>query len=198
MKQTSIHILSAVILSCSSLVAQDTSINDTTEVEKTKALVFTFSGLNLGGGLGGKYVLSHHVFLRASVSGRFQSHRYDDARPDSTPSLTKDTRMQIGWSIDFCYRLEIDKNFSPYLGLGVGSNWEKDENEYASIRSSRTDSYTLYGPNAKIFFGLEYWLTKTISLSGEQSLNFYYIKSTYSTILSLDNSTSALLLSVYF
>lgn len=168
--------------------AQMTTSADT--IKYSKAQIFNFSGWNLSGGIGCKFIYDEYQ-LRISINGSY-------SKQQSQPSYSyTSTSTRGNLSIDILYPLRKVETVLPYLGAGLGFAGQVDETEY-SDGSPKYESYS-FGPSGKIFIGVEYWVLKQISLSGEQSISATYTRGINSSkTYQIGNATSSLLLSVYF
>lgn len=189
--------LSLLIILHSSTLTQQETITDSV-LAGYKSLTFSFSGFNLGGGLGGKYWLDESYNIRLTLTGSFRRDTED--RQLQTPSTYNynSSSSQIGINIGLARKFLTTRVLFPYLGVAtrIYQTWDKTERVY--INRTETEKYTTTGLGGSLFIGIECWLTKNISLSGEQIISLSYSKYTYSKSFSIGNSTSSLLLSVYF
>jgi hypothetical protein len=181
----------------SSILAQQESIPDTL-LSGHKALTFSFSGLNLGGGLGGKYWLDNYYCIRVTLTG---SHRNNN---DNGPLLYSysynynTSSTELGINIGLARKFMSSPPLLPYVGIAanVSQDWSKIERVYRD--STETEKVTRSRYGGVLFIGAEYWITENISFSGEQSILLSYNKDEDSNSFSIGNSTSSLILSVYF
>ena len=165
----------------------------TSVAPNSKAMLFSFSGLsNLGantfnGGLGGKYFLSDVLALRASLQFAHASQN-DLANPGVGQVGTDGSRTatQFGASAAVEYHL-LKTRVSPYVGGNVGfSTTSTEQKSFGSVTppnvftQTTTDNSTagLLGYTAGTTFsvaaitGVEFFLTKELSLTGEYQLGF--------------------------
>jgi len=163
-----------------------------------KALTFTFSNFSLGGGLGGKYWLDDSRVLRLTLTGSFRKDTDESPPTTSFPYNYNSSSSQFGISIGIAQRFLRTRVVVPYAGIAaqVEKSWNKVERVYANRTETERYSTTAIGGNG--FLGVEYWFDNHISLSGEQSVSLKYSMLRDSKVFQIGNSTSSLLLSVYF
>lgn len=181
----------------SSILAQQETIPDSL-LSGYKALTFSFSGFNLGGGLGGKYWLDNNYNIRLTLTGSYRNET-DDRQLQSPSSYNFNySSSAIGIDIGLARRFLAIRDLFPYLGIAarINQSWDKAEQVY--INRTETEKYTQTRFGGSLFVGIEYWLTKSISFSGEQSISVSFYKYAYTKSFSIGNSTSSLLLSIYF
>jgi len=184
------------------------------EVYKTTSLNFEINTLSLRsfyGGIGGKTWLSDSFTLVSSIGAQFSKEIYDQ-----TAELTEG-EME---SFTIHFRSGIEKHFnmgsdiSLYLPFGISlgygnSNYthriEKDTTMI--IPEAQLRDYRL---SADIGLGIEFWVSKRISLSGQHLFSFSYTtsKTTYKNYEDRENrsyhtfsfrtGTSAIILAIYF
>lgn len=187
-------IIALICLLCSQSVFAQTD----SSLAGRKALMFSFNGLNLGGGIGGKYWISSSIALRAQFTGS-----YSDATSNTLYSV--ETYSEI-ITIRFSPSVGIEKHFTfsdklrPYFGGSIGysiTSTQNKSNYFSEDNYSKSITNTYSGT---IFLGLEYWLNDTFSVSGEQALalSYYNQGHDYQMGFSMQNSTSSLMLSIYF
>jgi opacity protein-like surface antigen len=167
-----------------------------------KALIFTFSGLNLGGGLGGKYWLTDELSIRAAMDLSTSSSEADD-RISSDPSseLRESNSTIVSCTVALFHTFLASETIQPYYGLGGGVNIESWDWKTVTAGGAST-SYKSNGRKFHItaMIGTEIWITKNISLAGEQTLVFssnIAITGENASGHRLYSGISALLLSVY-
>ena len=163
-----------------------------------KALVFSFSGFNLGGGLGGKYWLDDSYNIRLMLTGTYRSSTDNKPLLYSSSYNYNSSSSQIGTDIGVARKFVASRVLFPFAGVAahIDQTWNKIERVY--ISRTETEKFTTWGFGGSLFVGVEYWFTKDISLSGEQAISLSYLKQADYKSFSLGNSTSSLLLSVYF
>jgi hypothetical protein len=177
---------------------------------KTKALTFSFNGLNLSefyGGIGGKLWVSDFFALNANIGldSRTNTTGGNDRRTEGKEKLKT---LVFGFGIE--KHFQGMENLEPYwMGRIQGSYSERDYNP------SLITGYMPWGNrsimrtiSAETGFGIEYWLTNKISLAGQHLFRFYY--GTGSTTIYEDNTTqksiergfdtgtSSIILAIYF
>jgi hypothetical protein len=163
-----------------------------------KAIVFSLSSLNLSGGIGGKYWISSNTAIRGHVTIFYENSTKNDLLFLNPPTRsTEVTTFQITPSIYLMRYLYSNGSLAPYFGANIGV--ERDFKEYHYDYKDSTECYSSveYHYFGGVFVGLEYWVSKNISFSAEQSISFRYSKEYYSKDFEMFNSTSLLTLSVY-
>ena len=178
------HLVGSLVLAMSVVSAQDfmTSIG-----QKSRALLFTFNGLNtlgagnFNGGIGGKYFLSPAMAVRGGLQFG-TSHTTISANPIAPATGTdgSNTSMQYGLSAAMEYHL-LPTRVSPYVGAGVSVSSMTTEAKNAVIGApppAQTTVKNAAGGGAGLrlgaggLLGVEFFLTKEISLSTEYMLGF--------------------------
>jgi opacity protein-like surface antigen len=168
--------------------AQETSI-----AERSKALLFSFSGLsNLGanefqGGIGGKYFLSNDMALRAGLQFATASQTIP-ANPPAGVSGQDGTvsALQLGVSGVIEYHLTRTR-VSPYIGGGLGISYTTTESKNAIVGGGSQTTVkndisgeTIGGANFAggmeftigAVAGVEFFVSKEVSLGAEYMLGF--------------------------
>ena len=163
-----------------------------------KALTFTFDNFRLGGGLGGKYWLEDSRVLRLTLTGSFRKDTDESTPTTSYPYNYNTSWSQFGITIGIAQRFLRTHVVVPYAGIAgkVEKSWNKIERVYSN--RTETESYTTTAIGGDVFLGVEYWFVDHISLSGEQSISLTYSMLRDSKVFQIGNSTSSLVLSVYF
>ncbi len=164
---------------------------DSTDRAKMIGLRFSFNGLNLGGGLGGKYWLSSQSAIAGGLGFVARSHISGDA----------ETTFNILGQYE--YHFLSKPQISPYLGgafnLGFGTTYNSP---VATLRLLRP--FTTVGISAVI--GVEFFITPAISLAGQQAFTASFTRQDISSPmvpqLTLDDwevglGSSSLILHVY-
>ncbi len=172
---------------------------DTTwNVDGRTGLTFSISGLYLGGGIGGKYWLNNYRSVRFEVAGSYDTDKTD--RPLVDSSIYNYDRSQTSFSLTvyLATRFERALPLAPYAGVSLGLRWDRESSEYNSLTGKRSSDYTRRVYTGGVFLGVEYWLSEDVSLAGEQSLRLSYSKNSDVTSFNTRNSTSSLLLTIYF
>lgn len=181
----------------SSILAQQETIPDSL-LQGYKALTFSFSGFYLGGGLGGKYWLDNNYNIRLTLTGSYRNDT-DDRQLQSPSSYNYySSSSAIGIDIGLARKFLATRALFPYLGIAarINQSWYKEEMVYISRTEIEKHTQTRFG--GSLFVGIEYWFTESMSFSGEQSISVSYYKYADSKSFSIGNSTSSLLLSIYF
>lgn len=181
----------------SSVFAQQESRSDTLLAGR-RALTFSFSGFNLGGGLGGKLWLNEYYGVRVMLTGSYRNDKEDN--PLIYPYAFNDntSSTDLGINVGIVRTFLQNPPFFPYLGIAanLSETWFSEERVYQDSTASGESTRFRYG--GSVFVGVEYWINRQISLSGEQSIILSYYKNSNASTLSIGNSTSSLGLSVYF
>ncbi|MDE3057639.1 MAG: hypothetical protein KGJ59_06760 [Bacteroidota bacterium] len=159
------------------LIFSQNSFSQTESPRGKVGLVFSFSGFNLSGGVGAKYWMSSATAVRLNFHGSYSKNSNNNY---STSSAS----VALGEENHF----KVTNGVSPYVGVSLGYT----RRIYASSFSNEFD--------ANGFVGVEFWVYKSVTLSGEQGFLATYSKYSTDSFYSLDvsTSTSSLLLSVYF
>lgn len=192
------------------LVLVSTNLFGQNENAKTKALTFSFNGLNLNefyGGVGGKVWLSDCSALNMNIG-------FDNKNSSTAGTINrtegKENNKTIVFGLGFEKHFQGIEDLEPYwIGRVSGSYSERDYDPSVPF------NYTPWGErsitrtiSAETGIGVEYWLTKSISFSGQHLFRFYY--STGSTnqydininqkIINrgFDTGTSSIILAIYF
>ncbi len=161
-----------------------------------KAISFSFAGLNLGGGLGGKYWLGSQTAIRIELNFSFEQYKEAASTLSSLSSGSSTTetttRYQIAPTVNIEKHFQVDKSVSPYFGAGAAYNYYLRKQDVPNSENNET-SYS-----GNVFWGVEYWLSENVSLAGEQTISIYYQSETGFNTFSIKNSTSNLRLYIYF
>ena len=174
---------------------------------KTKALSFSFNGLNLSsyyGGVGGRIWLSDNTVLNASIGGYISERDYEKTET-LDKGIQKNKSLIIGIGME--NHLEDLADFSPYFSTRISysltDQYYRSSNGY-SAQNNKTNSV-----NLDFGFGIEYWINKRISLSGQHLFYLGYTTGEQSTgNLGEENQnikgfnvgvgTTSIILSIYF
>jgi len=164
-----------------------------------KAMIFSFQGFNLGGGIGGKYQIGTNTAIRLQLFFSYSNSEYKDLDlSDPQSSNNKSNSYSFSPKIGIEEHIYSDEKVSLYYGgqLGVNQNYSRSRYQYPSHSTDRSEVQTsIIGG---IFFGVEYWISKNISFAGEQSISVYSsVRENYSSF-NVQSSASSLLLNVYF
>lgn len=176
------------------------SQEDTVHRASDKALLFSFQGFNLGGGAGGKYWLNGNYALR--VTGTLS---YSDQENHNTLiypySYNPDTRLYsitLGAGIE-CHFAPAHV-LSPYAGFVANVGWTQENDRYNYLDSATENVYNSRSIGGSLLVGIEYRVTSSISLAGEQTLGVQYSTHTggndYS-YLTFRTATSTVMLLIY-
>lgn len=181
----------------SSILAQQESITDSS-LSGHKALTFSFSGLDLGGGLGGKYWLDNNYCIRVTLTGAYTNNKDNQPLLYSYSYNYNTSSTELGINIGLARKFLSSRPLLPYVGIAasVSQSWSKIERVYRDSSETEKVMRSRYG--VALFIGVEYWITGNISFSGEQSISLSYRKDDDYDSFSIGNSTSSLILSVYF
>jgi hypothetical protein len=159
----------------------------------SKGMMFSFSGLsnlgvnNFNGGLGGKYFLSEALALRAAILFAHAGQE-DLANPPTGFVGTDGSRSatEFGLTIGAEYHM-LKSRVSPYVGAELGFTSASTEQKSAgtalppavytqTVTKNATGGLLGYygGMNIGIaaILGVEFFLTKELSLAGEYQLGF--------------------------
>ena len=163
-----------------------------------KAITFTFSGLNLGGGISGRYWLTDEYCIRVGIRGVYESSDDNSALVDSNDTRNSHTWTEMNLYAGAARYFPLNKNLSPYVGLSGGYTYSVQTNDYISLYTTERyrSKYNYY--SAGVFVGVEYWIADNISLSGEQGIAVQYYTAYNTTTWRISHSNSSLLLSLYF
>lgn len=183
-------------------------------VYKTTSLNFEISALSLEsfyGGIGGKKWLSDSFTVIVSIGGGYSS-RSIDAVEDISEGIDKTTSVII--NLGFEQHFKLDDNISPYFVERFSGSYLQREyqpsvgptNIFLTVRGSKSNEYNI---GLSVGFGVEFWVTNRISLSGQYLLGVFYGWGTEGSIsadrpdqdlttFSVGTSTSAIILAIYF
>ena len=192
-----------LIYSCLSIIIFSINLYAQSSMDGKKSLEFTFQGLNLGGGIGGKYWLSDVSAIRTTISGSFSTFDTDEAITNNYDPYTVNVKTQT-LKIDITYLRAIsnDSEVIPYYGFSSGINHYSSQSKAVHIsgiindRRSTEDFLQL-----STIIGIELRLFKNVSLSGEQWLTYFSRISKNGINTSeyrITTATSTLLISIYF
>ena len=143
-------------------------------MKSKKALCFNFNGLNLNefsGGIGGKIWLNDKTALVTSLDFDHSKVEYDltEYQPEQTSS-SSDLEITVGLE----RHLKLNNRISPYLGLNAGVGYDIYEQERIDTAHTTRIKQEEYMPLFNCILGVEYFITKNISLSGQYNLRFSY------------------------
>lgn len=183
---------SIIAVLTASLFSQDIEGEKTNELNRKNALLFNFDGLKLGsfnGGFGWKKWTSNS----RAVVGKFKIVLSRD-KEERTQALSGSESSQIGLELTFGVEKHLNNvnRLSPYLGGQVGIGYEELENKiipnealsyYRFDEGYKNESERkLISISLQIILGIEYYLKKNISLSGQYSIGGYYGFGTEKTV----------------
>ena len=162
-----------------------------------KALSFNFNGFNIDkfyGGVGGKYWTSNTIVLSGSMNFGFDyskdkdtSREHDDYLPFESkaklPLKSKAKSQDMSFTIGLEKHLYACSRISPYWGFngtinykhetttepeltGYSSHYEDGTYTYITKYISRHEKKSISFASG-IMFGIEYWVLKNISLTGQ-------------------------------
>lgn len=160
------------------------------------AIAFSFSGLNLGGGIGGKYWINENYCLKVEISF---AGKYLKTDRDIRIYLANDEQKEIDLNLlcGLARHFKIRNNLTSYIigSIGVGSidKW------YSTYDASRKQDYRYSDRDiiGGIGIGVEYWITPYISLSGEHTIRMQYsYDNSKMDSFEIQNSTSSIILSI--
>ena len=191
-------ILLVLFLSSLSIAQQDNY--------KTSALSFSFNGLNLSnyyGGIGGRWWLSDSTVFNLSIGGSVFNRKFR-ATEDLEEGYEKNTSFTFGIGMEG-HLLESD-DISPYYAFR--GSLSLNNRFYKSSYDSFENSDKIFSFMIEAGFGVEYWIFKRISLSGQHLFNLRLDDGKRTTSPNTDSQdvsgfyiglgTTALILSIYF
>jgi len=195
--------LMRLIYSCLSIIIFSISLYAQSSMEGKKSLEFTFQGLNLGGGIGGKYWLNDISAIRTTLSGSLSTFDTDEAISYSYDPYTVNVKTQIlKLNVTYLRAISNDSEVLPYYGVSSGIDHYSSQSKAVHVsgiideRRSTEDFLQL-----SAIVGIELRLYKSVSLSGEQWLSYFsrISKNGISTSeYRITTATSTLLISLYF
>jgi hypothetical protein len=194
------------------------------EVEHGKnGLRFTVQGLDyigLGtvkGGVGFKRWMSSNMALRGDVGFGVSHTTYKSTDPLYTDAKNNSSQFSLDAGVEFHF--VSGQKVSPFLGGGINFGASTSKQEYKILKSNPpAGTYKLYklsstGFGAAVFLGVEFFMGKHLSLTGEYDLGLSSTtqKSQIETVggvnqqpeakttyLNLGVSSASLILTVYF
>ena len=173
---------------------------DSSHLTHGKSLLFSFQGLNLGGGLGGKYWLNDCYALRTIVSASYQDAQSNNLLVTPYESNYDSKLYGVSLSIGLEKHFAVTRNFSPYVGVNGSVSWNERADNYLYTDSTTQRVISSRGFGGTIALGAEYWILPWISLAGEESFGVSYSTSSgfiAGSSFSASNSTSSLMLLIY-
>ena len=175
---------SIIAVLTASLFSQNIQEEKTNELKRKNALLFSFDGLKLSsfnGGFGWKKWTSNS----RAVVGKFKILLSKD-KEERTEALSGSESSQISFELTFGVEKHLStvNRLSPYLGGQIGIGYEESDNKiipsealsyYRFNEGYRNESERrLISFSLQIILGIEYYLKKNISLSGQYSFGGYY------------------------
>ncbi len=195
MNKIVLMILVAVTLH-NSLYSQEDSARRASD----KALLFSFQGFNLGGGAGGKFWLNRNYVFRVTGVLSYSDQDYNRELLSNLQSNPEYRRYNLSLGVGLEYHFLPDHALSPYVGVVANGGWTEYDYTYRYPDSSfkTVDIGRFIG--GTLLLGVEYRLTSSISLAGEQMIGFSYSKYTggnpYSSLI-FQTQTSTVMLLIY-
>ncbi len=200
-----------LILACVAIIATTTYCQTDGQYLKSKALQFSFNGLNLSsfaGGVGGKLWLDGRTALSLAVGG---SHSYDNADANAQQSGQTNSQSIVLLQFGVEAHTFLSSEFSPYVTGAIFGRYEEQDYKttYSPPASSPESKYTTTNIGLLAGFGAEYWISNRISLAGQQTFQLSYEFGSREQIDNVDTKqntrgfsvglgTSSLILSIYF
>jgi hypothetical protein len=202
--------MKAALFLATLLFSVSAALSQAADPLKTKALSFNINGLTLSGlngGLGGKIWIPGNRAVTGSVDGGYSSHVSDLSDSVYIEDRTKSWNIVINAGIEQHFNWQ--PGLSPYVLGGVFLGRESWRRRSGFV----TDPEVLYfdknfSGGVKAGFGLEYWVTPRVSVSGQQQVIATYTWGRYNrpglmndqeqSSFGLDLGTSSVILSVYF
>lgn len=196
--------MKALLFLTAIFLAPVVALSQSTEPMKTKALSFGFNG---AGSLGGKIWISSQEAVTLRV-GATTSSRTSEAT--DTINIDEESRqLNLNLSAGLERHLALDHGISPYVAGGVTVGYDL----YNSKDGTKANPYeyesssTSLGAYAGV--GVEYWVTRRISIAGQQTVTGTYSIGKYSNgspgtpddetrSFTIGLGTSSLIASVYF
>jgi outer membrane protein W len=162
----------------------------------SKALLFTFSGLNTvaanayQGGLGAKYYILDPLALRASLLFSFA----DQATPAPAAGGTAGDANSLSWGLNIGAEYHLLKTrVSPYVGATLGFSSTTNSSKLP-VATGVTQTTTTNAPPAGFGFniaalgGVEFFIIKELSLGAEYRLG-YTVTAPYDQKATTGNTT---------
>lgn len=135
---------------------------DSTERAKMIGLRFSFNGLNLGGGLGGKYWLSSQSAVAVGINTAARS------------AVSSTSELTLGLFGQYEYHFLPKGQLSPYLAGSINLSYGvKEDTGSSGAKVSRTS----FGAGISAIIGAEFFITPAISLAGQQAFGVSYTQS---------------------
>ncbi len=201
----------ALALACVVLCATLAYSQTETQYLKTKALQFSFNGLNLssvGGGIGGKLWVDDRTALVLAIGG---SHSYSssDANTQQYGRTTSSSILQLQFGLES--HTFLSNEFSPYVTGAIFGRYDNQDYKttYPPPTTSAESKYKSTNIGFLASFGAEYWISSRFSLAGQQTFQMSYAFGSQEEISNVSTTqkthgfnagigTSSLILSIYF
>ncbi len=202
------HVLT---FACVAIISTSTYCQTDAQYLKTKALQFSFNGLNLSsfaGGVGGKLWLDNRTALSVVIGG---SHGYlnEDANALQSGQTNSQSTLLLQFGIEA--HTFLSSEFSPYVTGAIFGRYEEQDYKTTYAGSSSFPESKVKSTNVGLLagFGAEYWISTRVSLAGQQTFQFSYgfgsreqidVTDTKQNTRSVNVGlgTSSLILSIYF
>ncbi len=120
---------------------------------------------NYKGGIGGRKWMSDRYVLFLSLDSGFQSN---DSEEDSVNTRERNNTA-IGISVGFEKHFGTKEKLSPYYGIGLKAGYSRNKTSYK--HNDYENKYSTKSFACNLFFGVEYWLIKRISLAAQYDYN---------------------------
>lgn len=173
---------------------------------KTVAISFNFNGLNLSsyyGGIGGRFWISESTVLNASIGASINETEYEETE-EYKKGLTKNKYLDVGCGMENHFPASDDLSLYLSARLSFGFN----DYYYRSPTSDYEQTERFYSYRLGFGLGVEYWIFKRMSFSGQHLFNAYYgtgesnssgFEGTRNTKgYGLSFGTTSIILSIYF
>ncbi|MFC1493207.1 hypothetical protein ACFL6O_04545 [candidate division KSB1 bacterium] len=173
-----IIVILAVTLLFSDLNAQDKENKTYEGFKGRKALCFSIDGLDLdayNGGVGGKKWISDDFVLFASLNIAYS--KTEDK--NSNPNDYNTDSYSYGVSAGFEKHFSLSKRQSPFLGLSIGNKLKNTEtNSMINNVGNSEDNINSRFYECDFIGGMEFLLSRDISLSAQYNIGLIYTKLT--------------------
>ena len=140
------------------------------EMKSKKALSFNFYKLNFSG-LGGKIWLTDKMAL---VTNLDFDHSNSSSEMGQYEPETKRTSSKFEGRLGFERHLKVNDKISPYIGLNTGLGYELFDYEVSEEDRASKAKREEYTPLLNCILGIEYFVTKFISVTGQYNIRFSY------------------------
>jgi len=198
-----------ILLPLCLLIASQLLAQEKTDRKGSKAVQFDFYFQSfISGrvhGIAGKYWWTNNLAMRAGLMFKRESYKRDFYYTDQSDDEVVDTDIRLSLGIEKHFKSL--KKLSPYIGGKVGVLLKKhDEYEKTTDNGKIERKRPEYSYTVGVLFGVEYWITKNISLSGHHEIDLLYslyteeedkIKTLKWPLTKIYSSTSCLILSIY-